>query len=92
MKKVVLVLLSLISANAIADQYVNGYTRSNGTYVEPYVRSSPNSTTADNYGSRSNNSGGGIYDSIRVPTVSAPTVSAPTVEIPSISSPSVFDR
>lgn len=55
MKKIILaltVVASLISVNALADQYVNGYTRSNGTYVEPYVRSSPNSTTYDNYGSR----------------------------------------
>jgi len=31
------------------DVYVNGYTRSDGTYVAPYHRSSPNSTVKDNY-------------------------------------------
>jgi len=31
--------LSFVSAKA--DVYVRGYTRSNGTYVEPYYRSNP---------------------------------------------------
>jgi len=31
------------------DVYVNGYTRSNGTYVAPHYRSSPNNTVTDNY-------------------------------------------
>jgi hypothetical protein len=34
-----------------ADVYVNGYTRSNGTYVQPHYRTSPNNTTSDNYSS-----------------------------------------
>ncbi len=33
---------------------VNGYTRSNGTYVAPYYRTSPNSTRFDNYSTRGN--------------------------------------
>ncbi len=37
-----------------ADQYVKGYTRSNGTYVEGYHRTSPNSTTSDNYSTKGN--------------------------------------
>ena len=32
-----------------AQVYVNGYTRSNGTYVPGHYRSSPNSTQRDNY-------------------------------------------
>jgi hypothetical protein len=51
MKKLLLV-LTLISVNAFADQYVNAYDRANGTHVDAYTRSSPNGTTADNYGSR----------------------------------------
>jgi len=35
---------------ADAQTCVRGYYRSDGTYVRPHVRSSPNSTTADNYG------------------------------------------
>ena len=34
---------------AFADVWVNGYQKSNGTYVQGHYRSSPNSTTSDNY-------------------------------------------
>jgi hypothetical protein len=36
------------------DHYVNGYTRNNGTYVEPHYQTNPNSSTYDNYGTRGN--------------------------------------
>jgi hypothetical protein len=39
---------------AHADQYVHGYTRSDGTYVNGYYRSSPNGTVTDNYSYRGN--------------------------------------
>ena len=39
-------------APARADQYVSGYTRQNGTYVSPYVRSTPDGNPYNNYGSR----------------------------------------
>lgn len=32
------------------DVYVKGYTRSDGTYVRPHVRSSPDSYKSNNYG------------------------------------------
>jgi len=45
----------IVSAGiAIAQVHVRGYTRSNGTYVAPHVRSSPNGTTADNWGANGN--------------------------------------
>jgi hypothetical protein len=44
----------LFSTPVSAGQYVNGYTRSNGTYVQPYVRSSPNGTVTDNYSYQGN--------------------------------------
>lgn len=34
---------------SFGDVFVNGYTRSDGTYVKPHYRSSPNSTRNDNY-------------------------------------------
>jgi hypothetical protein len=37
-----------------ADQQVSGYTRSNGTYVEPYHRSAPDSNPYNNYSSQGN--------------------------------------
>jgi hypothetical protein len=39
----------LATAPANADQYVSGYTRQNGTVVQPYVRSSPDSSYNNNY-------------------------------------------
>lgn len=39
----------LAVSSAFADEYVHGYTRSNGTYVQPYYRSSPDSSYNDNY-------------------------------------------
>jgi hypothetical protein len=40
--------------SALADQYVHGYTRSNGTYVQSYYRSSPNNTVRDNFSYKGN--------------------------------------
>ncbi len=54
MKLLVAVLLMALSFAAVADTYVRGYTKKNGTYVEPHYRSSPNSTTLDNYSTKGN--------------------------------------
>ena len=43
-----------VAWQAAADQYVHGYTRSNGTYVQPYHRSYGNGTVQDNYSYRGN--------------------------------------
>jgi len=40
--------------SALSDQFVHGYTRSNGTYVQPYYRSSPNNTVRDNFSYKGN--------------------------------------
>ena len=58
MKKLMLaagLLIATVSASpALADEYVNGYYRNNGTYVQPYYRSSPNGNPYDNYSTRGN--------------------------------------
>lgn len=69
MKKILLItILSVITTASFArngssysgysygshDTEVSGYTRSNGTYVEPYHRSSENNTQRDNYSSIGN--------------------------------------
>ncbi len=42
--------LSALSAgSAFADQYVRGYVKDNGTYVQPYIRSTPDSNPYNNY-------------------------------------------
>lgn len=55
MKKLV-ILFSLFILSTICfcqvnqnNHYVNGYTKSNGTYVQGYYRTNPNSTNVDNY-------------------------------------------
>lgn len=49
-----LVLAALCVASASAQVHVRGYFRKDGTYVAPYVRSSPNHTKADNYSTQGN--------------------------------------
>jgi hypothetical protein len=47
-------LLVLASSASFADQYVSPHVRSDGTYVQGYTRSSPNSTATDNYSHQGN--------------------------------------
>lgn len=55
MKSIITFLLTLLfSLAAISDTYVNGYCRKDGTCVQGYYRTSPNSTTTDNYSSQGN--------------------------------------
>lgn len=56
MKKFLACLLAsmVCSSVAMADVYVRGYTRSDGTYVAPHYRSSPNATRNDNWTTRGN--------------------------------------
>ena len=50
-KKIVIIfsILIITSLSVIADTYVKGYTRSDGTSVKGHYRSSPNGTVTDNY-------------------------------------------
>jgi len=57
MKKVFLfitIIISFFSSLAFADSYVNGYTKKDGTYVQGYTRSSPDSTNWNNYSTQGN--------------------------------------
>ncbi len=54
MKKLLLILLLSVSSLSIAKVHVKGYYRSNGTYVQPHYRSSPNTTVLDNYSTKGN--------------------------------------
>lgn len=47
-------LLFLYLPTSWADVQVKGYTRKDGTYVTPHVRSSPNGTKSDNYSTKGN--------------------------------------
>lgn len=55
MKTLIAILMLSLSLGALADQSVRGYSRRDGTYVAPYMRSSPNSFKFDNYSSQGNN-------------------------------------
>lgn len=54
MKKISVLLLFLVSNVTLADQYVHGYTRQDGAYVQPYHRSAQNGSRSDNYSSQGN--------------------------------------
>lgn len=47
-------LAALITPAMAGDVTVRGYTRSDGTYVAPYHRTSPDSTINNNYSTRPN--------------------------------------
>ena len=47
-------LIILFVGEAIAQVRVQGYTRRDGTYVQPYTRSSPNRSYNDNWSVRPN--------------------------------------
>lgn len=49
MKQILILLLFLLNINSFSQVHVNGYYRSNGTYVQPHERTVPNSTITDNY-------------------------------------------
>ena len=46
--------LILTASAALADTYVRGYTRRDGTYVQPHMRSSPDSNPFNNYSTKGN--------------------------------------
>jgi hypothetical protein len=54
MKKILALALAVVSLSALAQVDVNGYYKSNGTYVAPYHRTAPNNTISDNYSTRGN--------------------------------------
>lgn len=54
--KYIIILASIFtfSQQASADVYVHGYTKSNGTYVQPHMRSNPDNTRANNWSTQGN--------------------------------------
>lgn len=55
MKKIILLALALmVSAVAFSQTRVNGYYRSNGTYVQPHYRSSRDNTNHNNWSTTGN--------------------------------------
>ena len=55
MKKfIIAVCLLTVGSVAMADTYVNGYYRQDGTYVKPHYRSNADGYTFNNYSTRGN--------------------------------------
>jgi hypothetical protein len=55
MKTILIILTAAcIAFSAHADKSVKGYTKKDGTYVEPHIRSSPNKDKSDNFSSKGN--------------------------------------
>lgn len=56
MKKTLICMIALasVSGTALAQEAVQGYQRRDGTYVQPYHRTEPNNTRADNYSTKGN--------------------------------------
>ena len=46
--------MMLAAGEVLADTYVNGYTRNNGTYVAPHMRSSPDNSYNNNWSTSPN--------------------------------------
>jgi hypothetical protein len=53
-KTFLLIILAGFGGQALAENYVNGYYRNDGTYVQPHYRTEPNSVKYDNYSSQGN--------------------------------------
>ena len=54
MKLILSLLLVIVSNITLADTHVRGYTRQDGTYVEPHYRTDSNNTKYDNYSTKGN--------------------------------------
>ena len=57
MKTLLIFVFLLFPVSALAygdDVHVDGYTRSNGTYVQPHMRTAPDNTTSNNYSTYGN--------------------------------------
>lgn len=88
MYRIIPLLALLIPSIAAADQYVSPHVRSDGTYVQGYMRSSPNSTTFDNFSHSGNTNPYTGQRGYRNDYGSGSSYYTP----PSYSSPSSFDN
>lgn len=54
MKTASALLLLILSSSAIADNYVKGYVRKDGTYVQPHYQTAPDRSRMNNYSTQGN--------------------------------------
>jgi hypothetical protein len=82
MRYLILVAALFASSAAIArDVHVDGHTRQNGTYVQPHMRTAPDSSLQNNYSSQGNTNPytgqQGTVNPYATPTYQTPTVQQP---------------
>jgi hypothetical protein len=69
MKKLALIMAMVaFTGSAYAGEYVNGYTRSNGTYVQGYTRSTSDNSYNNNYEVKGNTNPYSGNEGTRTPT------------------------
>lgn len=54
MRTIPLIMAALLAAPALASDFVPGYIRKDGAYVQPHFKTEPNSTKLDNYSTQGN--------------------------------------
>ena len=57
LKGIIILSMTFVFASpvfAVDEHYVNGYTKQNGTYVEPHMQTNPNNTKNDNWSTQGN--------------------------------------
>lgn len=78
--------VAVIGAQAALAVSVKGYYKSNGTYVQPYNRTSPNKSLFDNYSTKGNynpySGKAGTVNPYKVPTYTAPKITVPSYKAP----------
>lgn len=79
-----------VTSPALADTFVNGHSRSDGTYVQPHYRSTPDGNFSNNWSTRGNvNPYTGQWGTRQYPSQSFPNYQGYTSpKSPSWSSPS----
>ena len=84
MKRLIIAAVAVLAfaTAARADQYVNGYYRQNGTYVNPYVRSTPDGNPFNNFSTQGNvnpyTGSIGTHNPYATPSYSAPSYGIPS--------------
>ena len=53
-KMILLAALAIFTISGYADVHVNGYTKQDGTYVEPHYRSNPDGNVNNNWSTKGN--------------------------------------
>jgi opacity protein-like surface antigen len=78
-----LLVLTVMASAAAAQVHVRGYTRRDGTYVQPHYRSSPDGNPSNNWSTRGNvNPYTGQYGTHQPLTPYTPLPTAPYVVLP----------